>query len=65
MDQVPMGKVVKLGIYIDMIYETIPLPRDIDACVMERFVELGIRGKWLVKLNKYRKRQEAIFSPIQ
>ena len=62
MDQVPVGKKVnKLGIYVDMVYKNTPLPRERDVHIMERFVELGIRGKRLAKLNKCRKRQEAIF----
>ena len=50
-------KVGKLRIDVDMIYESIPLPRERDICIMEHFVELGIRGEQLAKLNKCRTKQ--------
>ena len=36
------GKFDKLGIDVDMVNETIPLPRDKDVYIMECFIELGI-----------------------
>ena len=38
-------KVDKLGIDVNLIYEPVSLPRNRDAYIMERFVELRIRGE--------------------
>eukprot|EP00986_Skeletonema_menzelii_P019202 scaffold27129_cov502-Skeletonema_menzelii.AAC.1 len=44
-----------------MDYPTIPLPRENDALIMQKMVDLGIRGAELKRINRVRITQEALF----
>ena len=62
MNQVPVEKVDKLGIDVNLIYELIPLLRNRDAYIMERSIELGIQGKQLEKSTDAGKDKKPSFS---
>ena len=44
-----------------MDYESLPMPRERDECIMERFVREKVPGKELVAINRVRKHQQALF----
>ena len=54
-------KIDHYGLILDMDYPTIPLPRENDALIMQKMVDLGIRGAELKRINRVRITQEALF----
>ena len=44
-------RIHKFKIKIDLDYEALPMPRERDECIMERFVKERVRGKQLVAIN--------------
>ena len=57
-------KMDKLRIDIDLIYEPIHLPRNRDTCIMDFFVELGIRGEQLQRKQVPKKYKKPSFSLV-
>ena len=45
-------RIHKFKIKINIDYEDLPMPRERDQCIMERFVRERVRGKELVAINR-------------
>ena len=54
-------KLDELGISLDFKSDNIPIPRRGDKAIMHLMVKMGLRGKDLLRVNRVRKAQEAMF----
>ena len=54
-------KVYRLDIDLHLDYDDLRPPRDRDRCLMEVYVEAGLRGKQLQQINRARMHQEVMF----
>ena len=50
-------RIHRYKIKVDLDYDALPMPRERDECIMERFVREGVRGPELVAINRVRKHQ--------
>ena len=58
------GRVGKFDIQLEVDYKPLPMPREYDECIMERFVNKGVKGHELVAINQVRKHQQAMFLSV-
>ena len=54
-------RIHRYKIKIDIDYESLPMPRERDECIMERFMREKVPEKELVAINRVRKQQQALF----
>ena len=52
----------KFDIQLEVDYKLLPMPREYDECIMEIFVNGGVKGHELVAIDQVRKYQQAMFS---